>query len=86
MYFLVGIAGFWVSINRILTKFLVDDERSNTSMFFVLSNSTILMCFLLNQKVRKTDFVQFYITLCQERNRITLEPTENVGLVRINYY
>ncbi|XP_068975765.1 equilibrative nucleoside transporter 4 [Bombus flavifrons] len=76
-----SIAGLWVSINRILTKSLLDDERSNTSMFFVLSNSTILMCFLLNQKVRKTDFVQFYITLCQERNRITLEPTEDVGLM-----
>ena len=81
----VGIAGLWVSINRILTKSLLDDERSNTSMFFVLSNSTILMCFLLNQKVRKTDFVQFYITLCQERNRITLEPTEDVGLVCDDY-
>lgn len=43
---------------------------------------TILLCFVLHQIVRKTDFVQFYITLCQERNRITLEPTEDVGLVR----
>lgn len=84
IYFSVGIAGLWVSINRLLTKSLLDDERSNTSMFFFVSNSTILMCFVLNQKVRKTDFVQFYITLCQERNRITLEPTEDVGLVCIN--
>ncbi|XP_003690213.1 equilibrative nucleoside transporter 4 [Apis florea] len=76
-----SIAGLWVSINRLLTKSLLDDERSNTSMFFFVSNSTILMCFVLNQKVRKTDFVQFYITLCQERNRITLEPTEDVGLM-----
>ncbi|XP_017764072.1 PREDICTED: equilibrative nucleoside transporter 4 isoform X2 [Eufriesea mexicana] len=75
-----SIAGLWASFNRILTKFLLDDERSNTSMFFVLSNCTILLCFVLHQKVRKTDFVQFYITLCQERNRITLEPTEDVGL------
>jgi solute carrier family 29 (equilibrative nucleoside transporter) protein 4 len=50
-------------------------------MFFILSNMTILLCFVLHQVVRKTDFVQFYITLCQERNRITLEPTEDVGLV-----
>ncbi|XP_017764073.1 PREDICTED: equilibrative nucleoside transporter 4 isoform X3 [Eufriesea mexicana] len=76
-----SIAGLWASFNRILTKFLLDDERSNTSMFFVLSNCTILLCFVLHQKVRKTDFVQFYITLCQERNRITLEPTEDVGLM-----
>nr|XP_050861032.1 equilibrative nucleoside transporter 4 [Vespula vulgaris]XP_050861033.1 equilibrative nucleoside transporter 4 [Vespula vulgaris] len=76
-----SVAGFWVSINRILTKSLLEDERGNTSMFFALSNLTILMCFVLHQVVRKTDFVQFYITLCQERNRITLEPTEDVGLM-----
>ncbi|KYQ55555.1 Equilibrative nucleoside transporter 4 [Trachymyrmex zeteki] len=74
-------AGFWVSINRIITKSLLNDERGNTSMFFILSNMTILLCFVLHQIVRKTDFVQFYITLCQERNRITLEPTEDVGLM-----
>lgn len=81
-YTLSGVAGFWVSINRIITKSLLNDERGNTSMFFILSNMTILLCFVLHQVVRKTDFVQFYITLCQERNRITLEPTEDVGLVR----
>ncbi|XP_076172612.1 equilibrative nucleoside transporter 3 [Ptiloglossa arizonensis] len=76
-----SIAGLWVSINRIFTKSLLNDERDNTSMFFILSNISILMCFVLHQVVRKTDFVQFYITLCQERNRITLEPTEDVGLM-----
>lgn len=76
-----SVAGFWVSTNRILTKSLLDDERGNTSVFFILSNMTILLCFVLHQVVRKTDFVQFYITLCQERNRITLEPTEDVGLM-----
>ncbi|XP_076763335.1 equilibrative nucleoside transporter 3 isoform X2 [Xylocopa sonorina] len=76
-----SIAGLWVSLNRIATKSLLSDERSNTSMFFVLSNIHVLICFVVHQKVRKTDFVQFYITLCQERNRITLEPTEDVGLM-----
>ncbi|XP_066603367.1 equilibrative nucleoside transporter 4 isoform X2 [Prorops nasuta] len=76
-----SVAGFWVSINRILTKSLLGDERRNTSMFFILSNMTILMCFVLHQIVRKTDFVQFYVKLCQERNRITLEPAEDVGLM-----
>ncbi|XP_046411770.1 equilibrative nucleoside transporter 4 [Neodiprion virginianus] len=74
-------AGFWVSTNRIITKSLVNDERGNTSMFFVLSILTIVMCFVLHQVVRQTDFVQFYITLCQERYRITLEPAEDVGLM-----
>lgn len=86
MIFCTGIAGLWVSINRIFTKSLLNDERDNTSMFFILSNISILMCFVLHQVVRKTDFVQFYITLCQERNRITLEPTEDVGLVCIEYH
>nr|XP_034178589.1 equilibrative nucleoside transporter 4 [Osmia lignaria] len=76
-----SLASLWVSVNRLLTKSLLDDERSNTCVYFVLSNITILMCFVLHQIVRKTDFVQFYITLCQERNRITLEPTEDVGLM-----
>ncbi|XP_078041485.1 equilibrative nucleoside transporter 3 isoform X1 [Augochlora pura] len=76
-----SLAGLLVSTDRIFTKLLLDDERSSTSMFFCLLNATILMCFVLHQVVRKTDFVQFYITLCQERNRITLEPTEDVGLM-----
>ncbi|EFN82396.1 equilibrative nucleoside transporter 4 [Harpegnathos saltator] len=76
-----SIAGFWVSTSRVLTKLLLNDERCNTSLFFILSILTILFCFVLHQVVRKSDFVQFYITLCQEKNRITLEPTEDVGLM-----
>ncbi|XP_032664647.1 equilibrative nucleoside transporter 4 [Odontomachus brunneus] len=76
-----SIAGFWVSISRVITKSLFNDERCNTSMFFISSNITILFCFVLHQVARKSDFVQFYITLCQEKNRITLEPTEDVGLM-----
>lgn len=40
-------------------------------------------CFFLHQIVRRTDFVQFYITLCRESKKIVLEPTEDVGLVSI---
>lgn len=76
-----GAAGFWVSMNRIITKSLVDDERGNTSMFFALSIMTICLCSVLHRILRKTEFVQFYVNLCQERNKITLEPTEDVGLV-----
>ncbi|XP_012270453.1 equilibrative nucleoside transporter 4 [Orussus abietinus] len=74
-------AGFWISVNRILTKAVVDDERGNTSVFFGLSTMTIIMCFVLNHLVRKSDFVQFYITYCQERRKITLEPAEDLGLM-----
>lgn len=76
-----SLAGFWVSINRLVTKLLINDERGNTSIFFILSITTILMCRLLYRLVRKTEFVQFYIHLCQERNKITLEPTEDIGLM-----
>ncbi|KAK0163646.1 hypothetical protein PV327_007309 [Microctonus hyperodae] len=74
-------AGFWVSINRILTKSIIDDERGNTSMFFVLSIMTICLVSVLYGVARRTEFVQFYVNLCQERNKITLEPTEDIGLM-----
>ncbi|CAG5073500.1 Similar to slc29a4: Equilibrative nucleoside transporter 4 (Danio rerio) [Cotesia congregata] len=76
-----SLAGFWVSINRLVTKLLINDERGNTSIFFILSITTILLCTFLYRLVRKTEFVQFYIHLCQERNKITLEPTEDIGLM-----
>lgn len=32
--------------------------------------------------IRRTDFIQFYIALCERaKTRITLEPTEDAGLV-----
>ncbi|XP_058792732.1 equilibrative nucleoside transporter 4 [Phymastichus coffea] len=77
-------AGFWVSVNRIVTKSLVEDERGNTSMFFALSILTIVICFILQQIIYKTEFVQYYINMCQERNKITLEPQEDAGLVRMD--
>ncbi|XP_034951561.1 equilibrative nucleoside transporter 4 [Chelonus insularis] len=76
-----SLAGFWVSINRVLTKSITSNQRSNTSIFFILSIITIAVCSLLNTLIKKTDFVQFYIKLCQERSKITLEPTEDIGLM-----
>lgn len=74
-------AGLLVSLNRIITKSLLDDQRINTMIFFVLSIFMIALCFGLHQFVNKTDFVQFYITLCRESKKITLEPSEDIGLV-----
>ncbi|XP_014215707.1 equilibrative nucleoside transporter 4 isoform X2 [Copidosoma floridanum] len=73
-------AGFWVSINRIITKSLVEDERGNTSMFFFFSIITIIICFVMQQIIYKSEFVQYYINMCQERNKIILEPHEDTGL------
>lgn len=75
-----------MSANRILTKMLLDDQRANTLIFFGVSVVMVALCFALHQAVRKTDFVQFYLTLCRESRRITLEPTEDAGLVRTSFY
>ncbi|KAI5720740.1 hypothetical protein M8J77_011137 [Diaphorina citri] len=74
-------AGFLVSINRIITKLLFEDRKNNTLIFFLLSSLGVGGCFFLHQVARKTDFVQFYITLCRESRRITLEPSEDAGLM-----
>ncbi|XP_039284355.1 equilibrative nucleoside transporter 4 [Nilaparvata lugens] len=74
-------AGLLVSINRILTKLLLDDGRLNTLIFFSISAVLVSLCFALHQAVQKTDFVQFYLTLCRESKKITLEPTEDAGLM-----
>lgn len=50
-----------------------------------MSIGIVALCFCLHQVVWRTDFVQFYITLCRESRKIVLEPTEDVGLVIINY-
>lgn len=70
-----------MSANRILTKMLLDDQRANTLIFFGVSVLAVALCFILHQLVRRTDFVQFYLTLCRESRKITLEPTEDAGLV-----
>jgi solute carrier family 29 (equilibrative nucleoside transporter) protein 4 len=80
---ITGAAGFLVSGNRILTKLLLDDPKINTIIFFVTSIGIVALCFCLHQIVQRTDFVQFYITLCRESRKIVLEPMEDVGLVRI---
>lgn len=77
-----GAAGFWVSINRITTKWMLPGETSNTVLFFFASSILVGICFIINMIIRETDFVKYYIRLCQEsRTKITLEPTEDSGLV-----
>lgn len=60
---------------------LLDDQQVNTLIFFGISVVMVALCFCLHQVVRRTDFVQFYLTLCRESRKITLEPTEDAGLV-----
>ncbi|XP_023221379.1 equilibrative nucleoside transporter 4-like [Centruroides sculpturatus] len=81
-------AGLLISTNRILTKALLDDEKVNTVLFFCISIGIVILCFIIHFVLQKTKFVRFYISLCSNASlsddlskRISLEPTEDVGLV-----
>ncbi|XP_013781798.1 equilibrative nucleoside transporter 4-like [Limulus polyphemus] len=81
-------AGLLISTNRILTKALLDDEKFNTVLFFCISIGIVLFCFTIHFVLQRTEFVKFYVSLCSNctddddlTKRITLEPTEDVGLV-----
>lgn len=68
-------AGLIVSVNRILTKSLLEDERTNTLFFFSISIVIILICVVSHNLLQRTDFVKFYIDLCSSDN---LPPDENL--------
>ncbi|XP_033631144.1 equilibrative nucleoside transporter 4-like isoform X3 [Asterias rubens] len=87
-------AGLITSINRIVTKLLVHDEKINTLTFFVLSAIMVLVCLVTYHLARKTDFVRYYMVACtrdgydehpqlNQYDRLTNEndevPTENMG-------
>ncbi|XP_071095832.1 equilibrative nucleoside transporter 4-like [Haliotis cracherodii] len=82
-------AGLLISINRILTKALLKDEKVNTMIFFCVSISLVWMCFIVFHITRRTDFVRFYVSLCEsaglaeDQRGITKGNTytEEVGLV-----
>ncbi|CAM1318640.1 SLC29A4 (predicted) [Pycnogonum litorale] len=75
-------AGLITSASRIITKMLLDDERLNTIIFFCVSILSLLLCFVIHFIVKNTEFVQFYINICNEaadsddQKQITLEPCE----------
>lgn len=79
----IGTSGVFTSIVRVITKFIVNELRGSTVYFFTVSVSTVLTCFAMYHLIRRSDFIQFYIALCDRaKTRITLEPTEDAGLVR----
>ncbi|XP_051558761.1 equilibrative nucleoside transporter 4 isoform X2 [Myxocyprinus asiaticus] len=53
-------AGVIVSLSRIFTKLLVENEKSNTIIFFLFSISIETLCFLLHVVVRRTHFVRYH--------------------------
>ena len=53
-----GAAGLIVSINRILTKLILHDDRENTIIFFCISIATVVMCAVVFHITRRTQFVR----------------------------
>lgn len=72
----------FTSMVRVLTRFLIKELKGSTIYFFTVSVSSVATCFAMYHLIRRTDFIQFYIALCERaKTRITLEPTEDAGLV-----
>ncbi|XP_022904129.1 equilibrative nucleoside transporter 4 [Onthophagus taurus] len=75
-------SGVFTSSVRVLTKFVISEIRGSTIYFFSVSITSVATCFAMYHLVRRSDFIQFYITLCERaKTRITLEPTEDAGLI-----
>lgn len=60
LFVLSGTAGVIVSLSRIFTKLLVENEKNNTIIFFLFSVSMEALCFLLHLLVRRTHFVRYH--------------------------
>ncbi|XP_068102996.1 equilibrative nucleoside transporter 4-like isoform X1 [Hyperolius riggenbachi] len=70
-------AGVIISLSRIFTKLLLPDEKESTIIFFLISISLELICFILHMLVRRTRFVQYYTNKSLAKNfvKITAEPS-----------
>lgn len=62
---LSGTAGVIISLSRIFTKLLIKDEKKNTLIFFLVSISMEMLCFLLHLLVRRSRFVRYYTSHAQ---------------------
>ncbi|BFZ06358.1 hypothetical protein BsWGS_09397 [Bradybaena similaris] len=58
-------AGVLVSMNRIITKLLLKDERINTTIFFMVSIFVIGICCFTFVLARRTSFVRHHLYCCR---------------------
>ncbi|XP_071492507.1 LOW QUALITY PROTEIN: equilibrative nucleoside transporter 4-like [Diadema antillarum] len=58
-------AGVVTSLNRIITKLLVPNEKINTLIFFMISGIALLSCLIIHQLARRTRLVRHYTNVCQ---------------------
>ncbi|KAH9488403.1 hypothetical protein Btru_062837 [Bulinus truncatus] len=64
-----SLAGVLVSINRILTKLLLENERVNTIIFFIISLVIIVVCCAAFFFARWTRFVRHHLRTCKADGR-----------------
>ncbi|XP_034054836.1 equilibrative nucleoside transporter 4 isoform X2 [Gymnodraco acuticeps] len=72
-------AGVIISLSRIFTKLLIPDERRNTLIFFLVSISMEMLCFLLHLLVRRSQFVRYYTSHAQGKEAGKLPDARDNG-------
>jgi len=89
-----GAAGLIVSVNRIITKAMMNDVRASTMLFFGVSIAFVVVCCLAFHATRCTEFVRFYVSMCRssafnDDQRAIMRPStesaigEEVSLVSV---
>ncbi|OWR52692.1 Equilibrative nucleoside transporter 4 [Danaus plexippus plexippus] len=79
-------AGFWVSLDRIVTKYSFSQPKRSTFMFFVFSILILLGHSMLHHVMMRHPLVQHYLRLTNEsrhrrRIQLHLNPTEDATLM-----
>ncbi|CAH2091172.1 unnamed protein product [Euphydryas editha] len=79
-------AGFWVSLDRIVTKYCFRQPKRSTFMFFVFSILILLGHSMLHHVMMRHPLVQYYLRLTNEsrhrrRIQLHLNPTEDATLM-----
>ncbi|XP_065808431.1 equilibrative nucleoside transporter 4 [Labrus bergylta] len=75
-------AGVIISLSRIFTKLLISDERRNTLIFFLISISMEMLCFMLHLLVRRSQFVSYYTNHTQGKGH---DPLDNGTGYRVHH-
>ncbi|XP_072947546.1 equilibrative nucleoside transporter 4 [Epargyreus clarus] len=79
-------AGFWVSADRILTKYTVPQEKKSTFFFFIFSIIMLLFHCCLHHLMMRNPMVIYYLKLTAEsrqrrRIQLHLNPNEDATLM-----
>uniref|UniRef100_A0A3B3WCT1 Equilibrative nucleoside transporter 4 n=1 Tax=Poecilia mexicana TaxID=48701 RepID=A0A3B3WCT1_9TELE len=72
-------AGVIISLSRIFTKLLIPDEKKNTLIFFLISISMEMLCFLLHLVVRRSRFVRYYTGHAQGKGQVKCHDPRDAG-------